>query len=309
MTSIFEAYDMDVNDPYSTEENFLAENDLAENEDDLTEALLREIEEEEIREKELRKAAVADAKIRGEPPVTGSQLTDFQEQIITTGSGVGKALLIILIIAFILKIIEIFLSYMKRKAALLRVKSAISSTKQRSVDEYDPQNPNFKRMEYVEYNAEFKTAVIMDEKIRQGNINKRSLLEMLHKRTYEFLHRRVMLQKNEYAVTRAYKIDMLPIEVWHDFEAAKESLQLEMAKVKMLAEKFGVPLKILLESAQAKVWANTMRNSKRNSKPNTPQPKGRKRIGNNSGSSRSQSPMTAADRAEAKGLRRRRKFH
>jgi hypothetical protein len=304
-TSMDEANYIDDKDPYFTEEN-----DSAENEEDLNEVLLREIEEEETREKAMWEAAIKESKARGEPPVTGSQLTDFQEQIITTGSGVGKALLIMLIIAFFLKIMEIILNYMKRKAALLRVKSAISSTRRRSIDEYDPKNPNFKRTEYVEYNAELKTAVIMEEKIRQGSIDKRSLLKMLHKRMYEFLRRRVMLQKNELAVTNAYQMYILPMEVWDDFQAAKESLYLEMVRVKIWAEKFGVCLRSLLESAQAKLLADDMRKSMSKClQPKKQGKEGKKSIRSSRSGSRSQSPMTPAGRLEAKRIRRRRKFH
>merc|ERR1719369_2090653 len=151
-----------------------------------------------------------------------------------------------------IKCIEITWNWMKRKAALLQVKRAISKTHGRSVDEYDPNNPNFKRMEYVEYNAEFKTAELMDEKIRQGNVGKRDLEEMLQQRMCECLHRRIMLEKNDHSVTRAYQMNMLPLQVWNDFVAAKESLQAEMVKIKMLTLKLGVSFKDLLDTAQAK---------------------------------------------------------
>jgi len=217
----------------------------------LTEVLLREIEDEEAKEEALREAAIAEANFRGEPLETGSQLTEFQENIITTGSGVGKALLVMLVISFIIKSIEITWNWMKRKAALLQVNSAISKTHGRSVDEYDPSNPDFNRLEYVEYNTEFKTAELMDEKMRQGNVGKRALLQMLQQRMCECLHRRIMLQKNEHAVTKAYRINMLPLQVWNDFIAAKESFQVEMIKIQMLTVKLGVSFQDLVDRAQA----------------------------------------------------------
>lgn len=140
---------------------------------------------------------------------------------------------------------------MRRKGALLHVKSAISKTHGRSVDEYDPTNPNFNRLEYIEYNTEFKTAELMDEKIRQGNVGKRALLEMLQQRMCECLHRRIMLQQNEQSVTKSYRMNMLPLEVWNDFIAAKESFQVEMINIKMLTIKLGVSFKDLVDRVQA----------------------------------------------------------
>merc|ERR1719320_24772 len=152
----------------------------------------------------------------------------------------------------------------------------------------------------------------MDEKIRQGNIEKRTLLEMLNKRMSEVLHRRQMLQKNEFAITRAYRLYMLPLEIWNDFEAAKESLQSEMMKIKMLTDKFGVSFKDLLERAQAKYLSKRRQSSvSHGSKGKTKEKKKgkhKRRSLSNISSSRSQSPMTAGDRAEAKGIRRRRKY-
>jgi len=229
-------------DPYSLHE-----------EEDSAEVLLREIEEEEAREQAIREAVMSEAKIRGEPLEPGSQLTDFQEQIITTGSGVGKAMLIMLILGFIVKSIEHCLMYMKRKAALAKVKTAISSTKSISVDEYNEQDPNSNRLEYIQYNAEFKAGSEMDEKIRQGTVDRRVLLQLLNQRAYELLHRRGVLMRNEVSVTRAYKMDMLPLEVWDDFQSAKESLQKEIKMVQYLSHNLGVNFKQLMDRTSLRV--------------------------------------------------------
>jgi len=229
-------------DPYSLHE-----------EEDSEEVLLREIEEEEAREEAIREAAIAEAKNRGTPLEPGSQLTDFQEQIITTGSGVGKAMLIMLVLGFIVKSIEHCFLYAKRKKALAKVKRAISSTKSRSVDEYDEMDPNFDRLEYIQYNAEFKAASEMDEKIRQGTVEKRVLTQLLYQRAYEVIHRRAVLMTNEMSVTRAYKMDMLPLEVWNDFQAAKESLQKEVRMIQYLSHSLGVNYKKLMDAAMVKM--------------------------------------------------------
>merc|ERR1719412_3385745 len=95
-------------------------------EEDPDEVLLREIEEEEAREAAIREAAMAEALAKGLGPDGKAQLTPFIEQIITTGSGVSKALLIVLVIAFIVKCFEHMVNYIKRKRALSKITSAIS---------------------------------------------------------------------------------------------------------------------------------------------------------------------------------------
>jgi len=302
-------------DPYSLQE-----------EEDSAEVLLREIQEEEAREEAIREAAIAEAKIRGEPLETGSQLTDFQEQIITTGSGVGKAMLIMLVLGFIVKSIEHCVKYCKRKAALRKVKAAISSTKSRSVDEYNELNPNFDRLEYIEYNAEFKAGSEMDEKIRQGTFDRRVLIQLLHQRAYELMHRRAVLMTNEVSVTRAYKMDMLPLEVWNDFQAAKESLQKEVKMVQYLSHNLGVPFKKLMDVASVKLKnrkksGSLLKNNllkKKQALQNKRAPKKvqqaqkTKQLSSKKGKQSSKIPsslesLSSADRAAAKGLRRRRK--
>jgi len=302
-------------DPYALEE-----------EEDSIEDLLREIEEEEAKEEALREAAITRAKSRGEPLEPGSQLTDFQEQIITTGSGVGKAMLLLLVIAFIVKSIEHCFRYAKRKAALAKVKAAISSTKSRSVDEYNEADPNFNRLEYIKYNSEFKAAAEMDEKIRQGMMEKRVLVRLLGQRAYELMHRRAVLMTNEMSVTRAYKMDMLPLEVWSDFQAAKEALQKEIKTVQFLSHSLGVNFKKLMDGASDQMKkrnrkkrgtalrSNLMKKNAKNKRAtkNIQQAQGRtKQQDSKTKASRqsSSSPVlgTPARKALAKGIRPRRK--
>jgi len=320
----------DDSDPYSLgqEENVASQEDSdpysLQEEEDSAEVLLREIEEEEAREEALREAAIAEATSRGEPVGTGSQLTDFQEQIITTGSGVGKAMLIMLILGFIVKSIEHCFKYAKRKAALSKVKAAISSTKSRSVDEYNEKDPNFNRLEYIQYNAEFKAGSEMDEKIRQGTVDRRVLIQLLHQRAYELMHRRGVLMRNEMSVTRAYKMDMLPLEVWDDFQAAKESLQKEIKMVQYLSQHLGVNFKKLMESASMKMKLRSKDGSilrsnlikKKQALQNRRAPKRVQQAqrtkqsskpGKASAQSSTAEPLSSAGRAAAKGIRRRRK--
>jgi len=300
-------------DPYSLKEDEVS-----------AEILLREIAEEEAREEAIREAAIAEAKIRGEPLGLGSQLTDFQEQIITTGSGVGKAMLIMLVLGFIVKSIEHCFTYVKRKAALRKVKTAISSTKSRSVDEYNQQDPNFDRLEYIHYNAEFKAGSEMDEKIRQGSVDRRVLIQLLHQRAFELMHRRAVLMSNEMSVTRAYKMDMLPLEVWNDFQAAKESLHKEVKMVQYLSHNLGVNFKKLMDATAVKMRSrkgSLLRNNllkKKQAFQNKRTPKKvqqaqrtkqqtTKKVKVSGKSSASFEPLTSAGRAAAKGIRKRRK--
>merc|ERR1719245_1795798 len=126
---------------------------------------------------------MAEALAKGLGPDGKAQLTPFIEQIITTGSGVSKALILVLVVAFIVKCLEHVVNYINRKRRLARVKSAISTTSAKAVDEYDETNPDFDRLSYVQYNAEFKAAIEMDEMIREGirsTADRKKLMTLLH---------------------------------------------------------------------------------------------------------------------------------
>merc|ERR1719461_92433 len=124
-----------------------------------------ELAEEEARANAEREAALREVeklKQAGKyKPEMGNQLSEFQLQIISTGSGVGKALLIVLVIAFIVKSIEHCINYVKKKMALSRIRTAISKTKSKSVAEYNESSANCDRLTYVKYNAEFKVGEMM----------------------------------------------------------------------------------------------------------------------------------------------------
>merc|ERR1719245_274111 len=225
---------------------------------------------------------MAEALAKGLGPDGKAQLTPFIEQIITTGSGVSKAMLLVLVIAFIVKCFEHIVNYIKRKRALSKVKSAISTTRAKAVDEYDEGNPNFDRLSYVQYNAEFKAANEMDEMIRQGinsTTDKRKIMQLLNQRAFELMQRRALLMRNEQSVTRAYRMDMLPLEVWNDFQAAKESLQLEMQKMQFLCAKFGIQFQQIMQYASQRYKENRQLRQKLNKRTaqlrNSRQPKKR----------------------------------
>merc|ERR1712060_27231 len=204
------------------------------------------------------------------------------------------------------------------------VKTAISSTKSRSVDEYNQQNPNFDRLEYIHYNAEFKAGSEMDEKIRQGTVDRRVLGQLLHQRAFELMHRRAVLMSNEMSVTRAYKMDMLPLEVWNDFQAAKESLQKEVKMVQYLSHNLGVNFKKLMDTTikmrmkskdgsllrsnllkKKQALQNRRAPKKVQQAQRTKQQSSRGKA--SAKSSNKTEPNSVAGRAAAKGIRRRRR--
>jgi len=218
------------------------------------EDLLVELAEEEARENAKREAALREVeklKAAGKfRPEMGNQLSEFQLQIISTGSGVGKALLIVLVIAFIVKSIELCINYVKKKMALSQIRTAISKTKSKSVAEYNENSTSEKdRLTYVKYNAEFTVGAEMDEKIRQQCSDKTLLLRLLNQRAIELLKRRTLIMRKDAGITRAYRMDMLPGEVWSDFQAAKENLGREWKKTQYLSQRFGIPFNKLLEGA------------------------------------------------------------
>jgi len=209
--------------------------------EDSDETLLAEIQEEQ------RLADIAAAKA---PPVQKPQLavSEFQMQLITTGSGVGYALLVVLAFLFIVRCIEIVYKFFQRRRKLALVRKALDTTTQTSIENYTAGDPD--RLSYVKYNSEFMVATEMDEKLRAGFRDRGVLTALLRDRALELIKRRVLLMQEEQSVHRGYQMDLIPMEVWNDFLAAKESLGQEFSKVRILCDKLQVPWEKLIQDAQ-----------------------------------------------------------
>merc|ERR1719334_2379541 len=76
--------------------------------------------------------------------------------------------------------------------------------------------------------------------IRSGSRDWAVLRKMLQERALEVVKRRFLLMREEQSVHRGYQMDLVPLEVWNDFLAAKEHLGQELMKLKILCEKMQV---------------------------------------------------------------------
>jgi len=213
-----------------------------------------EIEAEKVRleaEEEARKAAGIKA---GPKP---GQLSAFQQTIITTGSGVGYSLLVVLSILFVIKCMEHIYNFFQRKSKLAKVRKALHMTQATSIEDYTSNDPD--RLKYVKYDSEFTVGKEMDAKIREGFRDRNALRSMLQERALEVVKRRFLLMREEQSVHRGYQMDLVPLEVWNDFLSAKEHLGQELMKLQILCDKMQVNYKDLIN--QSAMRYHTMKNS------------------------------------------------
>lgn len=213
-----------------------------------------EIEAEKVRleaEEAARKAAGIKA-----GPIPG-QLSAFQQTIITTGSGVGYSLLVVLSILFVIKCMEHIYNFFQRRTKLAKVRKALDMTKHTSIEDYTSNDPD--RLKYVKYDSEFSVGQEMDARIREGFRDRNALRLMLQERALEVVKRRFLLMREEQSVHRGYQMDLVPLEVWNDFLSAKEHLGQELMKLQILCDKMQVNYKDLIN--QSAMRYHTMKNS------------------------------------------------
>ena len=84
---------------------------------------------------------------------TGSQLTTFQDNIITTGSEVSKLLMFILLILFIIQFIRKTYDYFTLQSKIKKVANPLDSAKPIAAENLTPINPGYDHKSYAVYNT------------------------------------------------------------------------------------------------------------------------------------------------------------
>lgn len=83
----------------------------------------------------------------------GSQLTTFQDNIITTGSEVSKLLMFILLILFIIQFIRKTYDYFTLQSKIKKVANPLDSAKPIAAENLTPINPGYDHKSYAVYNT------------------------------------------------------------------------------------------------------------------------------------------------------------
>jgi len=197
--------------------------------------LLKEIAADELRDRLERDAAQAAAAAAGKPQ-GGMQLSAFQEEIISTGSGVATVLLYILAFLFIIRALQVLYERLTKMSMLNEVKSVISEAKviasHKVGDFFNPSKGitgNYRITYCTEY--EYKTAYEKALEDEAGNYMK--LKNLMVKRAKELLMRGMILDRDRLGMSKSFQMDMVPMAVFNDFNDAQKQLDIEARLVNL----------------------------------------------------------------------------
>jgi len=234
-------------------------------EEDDEDELLKEIETE----RKLQAEKVEAAKISASQSQTGLQLSAFQEEIITTGSGVATIILYILALLFVVRALQILYQRLSKMSKLNKIKSVLSEAKTvaaHKVGGWFKRNESISGNYKITYCAEFEMKAIYEETLilEPTNINK--LKKLLVERAKELLIRGEVLNRDSVGMHQSFNRDMVPMKVWNDFNQAKALLESEMKLIQLECQaqdfKFGKHEGNILAYANELLEHDAMRTSR-----------------------------------------------
>lgn len=160
----------------------------------------------------------------------GAQLTTFQDNIITTGSDVSILLMVLLLILFIVQMIRKTYQHFTHQSLLRTVENPLDSARPMSAENLNPMNPNYSHSVYAVYNTEFEERKLYLLKKGEG-APRQVLQELLLKRAIKCIEKARAIQRDGQGIRKNWNMDLLPREVWHDYQAAQRNLNLEIENV------------------------------------------------------------------------------
>jgi len=173
-----------------------------------------------------------------------SQLTRFQDRIITTGSSVSIILLILLSILFMIQAIRKLYNHFLVEYLINKTDNALEEGIQQTVEDMTDFKNEFNPKNYTIYNAAFKERDEYLNKLEEYNTTKnitlvKQLQELLLRRAIRVIERVSALQHDAPGIRKSWQADLLPREVWDDFNAAHTNVNYEAEDVQKENEKHG----------------------------------------------------------------------
>eukprot|EP01083_Nonionella_stella_P154219 496619_1 len=176
----------------------------------------------------------------------GAQLTTFQDNIITTGSDVSILLMVILLLLFVIQMIRKTYNYFTFQSKIQSVVNPLDDAKPMAAENLTPINPHYDHKSYAVYNTEFehrKTYLQKQAEGAQPSILKQILLD----RAVQCIQKARAMQRDGVGIRKNWNMDLLPRDVWEDFNAAQRNIQAEVECVVRENQRFqfnwGVPHK------------------------------------------------------------------
>lgn len=156
-----------------------------------------------------------------------AQLTTFQDSVITTGSDVSILLMVILAILFIVQMIRKTYKHFTLQSMLQKVHNPLDDCKPMRAENLTPLNPEYTHQSYAVYNTEFQHRSLYMAKTKEG-APPSVLKDILLKRATQCVERARAMQRDGVGIRKNWNMDLLPRDVWDDFNAAQKNVQAEV---------------------------------------------------------------------------------
>jgi len=153
-----------------------------------------------------------------------AQLTTFQDSVITTGSDVSVLLMVILAILFIVQMIRKTYKHFSLQSLLQKVHNPLDDCKPMRAENLTPLNPEYNHKSYAVYNTEFQHRSVYMAKQKEG-APPSVLKDILLKRAVQCVERARAMQRDGVGIRKNWNMDLLPRDVWDDFNAAQKNVQ------------------------------------------------------------------------------------
>merc|ERR1712154_374400 len=93
-----------------------------------------------------------------------------------------------------------------------------------------PINPSYSHTSYAVYNTEFEERKLYQQQKEKGAAIS-VLRDLLLRRAIKCIEKARAIQRDGQGIRKTWNMDLLPREVWHDYQAAQRNLNLEIENV------------------------------------------------------------------------------
>eukprot|EP00483_Globobulimina_turgida_P001607 UN01609 len=118
-------------------------------------------------------------------------------------------------------------NYFTLQSKIQKVVNPLDDAKPMAAENLTPINPGYNHKSYAVYNAEFEERNLYIPKRKDG-APASILKEILLKRAIKCIEKARAMQRDGVGIRKNWNMDLLPRDVWDDFNAAQRNIQAEV---------------------------------------------------------------------------------
>lgn len=158
-----------------------------------------------------------------------SDLTAFQDSVITTGSGASIILLLILVLIFIIQFVRKAHAFFSTQSRLNMVDNPLDEAIETPAENINPLTAVDPKS-YPKYDTPFDDRDIYRDK--QASHSSPSVLKsLLMKRAVKCIDKMGPIQRDGTGIRKNWNTDLLPRDVWNDYQSAQRNIQKEIEDI------------------------------------------------------------------------------